>query len=103
MASLTEYFEKVGYKAVYIIGDRVRGTWNGIPFAGYLGNDTLRNLDQGPILVITPDLPIVYNGKLHNVILAKHSDIKEFYRVDAQHPDGKYYNKGLKPNLEHGR
>lgn len=97
MASLTEYFDRIGYKAVYEIGDRVRGTWNGIPFAGYLGNDTLRNLDEGPILVITPDLPIVYNGKVHNVILAKHSNIKEFYR------DGKYYNKGLKPNLEHGR
>ena len=97
MASLTEYFDRIGYKAVYEIGDRVRGTWNGIPFAGYLGNDTLRNTDEGPILVITPDLPIVYNGKVHNVILAKHSDIKEFYR------DGKYYDKGLEPNMDYKR
>ena len=101
MASLKDYFERIGYKAVYEIGDRVRGTWRGVPFAGYLGNDTLRNTDDGPILVITPDLPIVLDGngtkQVHNVIIAKHSDVKEFYR------DGKHYNKGLKPNLDYKR
>jgi hypothetical protein len=39
MGNQTDYFEKIGYKPKYHIGDRVFGYWNKIPFVGTVGND----------------------------------------------------------------
>lgn len=75
----TEYFRRIGYRAVYNLGDRVRGSFNGIPFAGSIGNDTLRSTDEGPYLTIHPDLPIVYKGHTYNILIVKHSDITDYY------------------------
>jgi hypothetical protein len=56
MGNQTEYFERTGYKPEYHIGDRVFGHYNGIPFAGTVGNDTLdqscrRAQDQHPLVL----------------------------------------------------
>jgi hypothetical protein len=78
MSGLAEYFEQNRYKPKYFIGDRVQGTWNGIPFRGTVGNDTLINEIEGPRISVHSDLPIKYNGTYHTVIIVKHKDIKEF-------------------------
>lgn len=76
MASLTDYFTKIGYKHTYDIGDRVEGKWNGIPFVGSVGNDRLVNEDDGPEVTIHLDLPIKYQDKIHHILVVKHKDIR---------------------------
>ena len=80
MAIQTDYFEKIGYKPKYWIGDRVFGYWNKIPFIGSVGNDRKIN-DFGPDITIHLDLPIKYNDEIKHIIIVKHKDIaklKEF-------------------------
>jgi hypothetical protein len=75
MIGLAEWFVANRYKAKYSIGDRVRGVYNGIPFAGSVGNDTLISEEEGPRVSIHLDLPI--EGR--SVIIVKHKDIKKVY------------------------
>jgi hypothetical protein len=76
MGNQTEYFERIGYKPEYSIGDRVFGYWNKIPFAGTVGNDTLISPAEGPRISVHLDLPIKYDGAVKNVIIVSHKDIK---------------------------
>jgi hypothetical protein len=81
MGTQTDYFERIGYKPKYFLGDRVFGKWNKIPFIGSVGNDTVINLVEGPRISIHLDLPIRFKGIIYNVIIVKHKDItrlKEF-------------------------
>ena len=78
MGNQTDYFEKVGYKPTYFIGDRVIGKRNKIPFVGSVGNDTLINENEGPRISIHLDLPIKYKDTVHTVIFVKHKDIKPY-------------------------
>lgn len=78
MGNQTDYFERIGYKPTYHIGDRVFGHWNNIPFVGSVGNDTVINLLEGPRISIHLDLPIKYKDRVHTVIFVKHKDIKEY-------------------------
>lgn len=74
--TLTRYFEnRKLHTPTYEIGDRVRGYYNGIPFIGSVGNDTLINEDFGPQVSVHLDLPIMVDGKVRNVIIVKHKDI----------------------------
>jgi hypothetical protein len=80
MGTQTEYFERIGYRPKYWIGDRVFGHWNKIPFVGTVGNDTVID-NSGPRISIHLDLPIKINNVVHNIIIVKHRDIsklKEF-------------------------
>ena len=76
MGNQTEYFERIGYKPKYVIGDRVFGHWNGIPFAGTVGNDTLISPVEGPRISIHLDLPIRLDGETKTVIIVKHRDVR---------------------------
>lgn len=81
MGSQTDYFNKIGYKPKYQIGDRVFGRWNKIPFIGSVGNDTMISEIDGPYITIHLDLPIKYEDKIRRVIIVKHADVtplKEF-------------------------
>ena len=74
MGNQTDYFERIGYKAKYQIGDRVFGHWNKIPFVGTVGND--RVIDKtGPQVTIHLDLPIQFEQQVRNVIVVRHRDI----------------------------
>lgn len=76
MGSLTDYFERTGYKGKYTIGDRVFGTWNKTPFIGTVGND--RCIDgKNPEVVVHLDLPIKVDKEVKNFIIVKHKDIKQ--------------------------
>jgi hypothetical protein len=81
MASLTDYFERIAYKPVYFLGDRVSGKWNKIPFIATVGNDRVVS-EEGPEVVVHLDLPLLYNGKVHNILLVKHKDIKPLKKFD---------------------
>lgn len=76
MANQTEYFNRIGYKPKYHIGDRVFGHWNKIPFIGSVGNDTFISEIEGPRISIHLDLPIRYEDDIRNVIIVRHKDIK---------------------------
>jgi hypothetical protein len=76
MGSQTDYFERIGYRPEYHIGDRVFGKWNKIPFIGTVGNDTLINNIEGPRISIHLDLPIKFKDQIRNVVVVKHKDIK---------------------------
>jgi hypothetical protein len=76
MANLLEYFTKTAYKPKYVIGDRVFGRWNKIPFIGTVGNDTIISNTQGPQISILLDLPIAVKGQTHNILIVKHKDVK---------------------------
>ena len=77
MGSQTDYFERIGYKPRYWIGDRVIGTWKKIPFIGTVGNDTLISEEQGPRISVMLDLPIKHEDKVHTIIICKHRDIRK--------------------------
>jgi hypothetical protein len=76
MGSQTDYFNKIGYKHTYDMGDRVFGRWNKIPFVGSVGNDRLINHIVGPEVTIHLDLPIKHKDTVYNFIIVKHKDIK---------------------------
>jgi hypothetical protein len=76
MGNQTDYFERIGYKPTWYLGDRIFGYWNKIPFIGSVGNDTLINHIEGPRISIHLDLPIKFDKKIYNVIIVKHKDIK---------------------------
>ena len=80
MGSQTDYFNKIGYKHVYDVGDRVFGRWNKIPFVGSVGNDRLINHTTGPEVTIHLDLPIKYQNTVYNFIIVKHKDIKQILK-----------------------
>lgn len=80
MGNNTEYFNRIGYRPKYQIGDRVYGRWNKIPFTGSVGNDTVINETEGPRVSIHLDLPIRINNYNHTVIFVKHRDIKQLLK-----------------------
>jgi hypothetical protein len=78
MGNQTNYFERIGYKPIWHIGDRVIGKWNKIPFVGTVGNDTKINDLEGPRISVHLDLPIKFDKQVYYVIIVKHKDIKSF-------------------------
>jgi len=82
MGNLADYFNRIGYKPIYFIGDRVFGHFNKIPFVGTVGNDTQINEIEGPRISIHLDLPIKIDGEIRNVIIVKHKDIKKLISLD---------------------
>jgi len=86
MGNVSDYFENIGYKSKYSIGDRVFGYWNKIPFIGTVGNDFQTSLVEGPKITIHLDLPIVFEGEQKTVILVKHKDIKRLQSLEDLEP-----------------
>jgi hypothetical protein len=78
----TEYFNKIGYKHVYDLGDRVIGKWRKIPFVGTVGNDRVID-DTGPQIVVHLDLPIRLDNFNYNVIIVKHKDVKRLKELSV--------------------
>ena len=78
MGNQSDYFNRIGYKPKYWIGDRVMGQWNKIPFVGTVGNDTLISEIEGPRITIHLDLPFKYKGVIYQYLTVKHQDIKPY-------------------------
>jgi len=75
MGRQSDWFIARGYKHTYDLGDRIRGKWNTIPFVGSVGNDRIVNEINGPEITVHLDLPIKFEGKVHNIIITKHKDV----------------------------
>lgn len=78
MGNQTDYFNRIGYKPTWFIGDRVQGTWNNIPFRGTVGNDTMISEREGPRVSVHLDLPVKHQDQVHNIIFLKPTDLKVF-------------------------
>ena len=78
MGNLTDYFAQRAYQPQWFLGDRVQGVWNGIPFRGTVGNDTVINEIQGPRVSVHLDLPIRYKDQVHRIIFVTPKDLKEW-------------------------
>lgn len=75
MGRQSDWFNAIGYKHTYDLGDRIMGLWNGIPFVGSVGNDRLVNDINGPEITVHLDLPIRFEDKIHRIIIIKHADV----------------------------
>ena len=75
MGRQSDWFNAIGYKHTYDLGDRIMGIWNGIPFVGSVGNDRLVNDNDGPEITVNLDLPIRVEDKIHRIIITKHADV----------------------------
>jgi hypothetical protein len=78
--NLAEYFALHRPKPKYTFGDRVEGTYKGIPWVGTAYTDNLRNLDEGPMVHVHLDLPMKIDKEYHNYIRVKYKDIKGLRR-----------------------
>jgi len=76
MSSLAEYFEANRPKPKYKFGDRVEGTYKGIPYVGSAYTDNMRNETEGPMVSIHLDLPIKIDSVWHNNIRVTYKQIK---------------------------
>lgn len=76
MSSLADYFEANRPKPKYKFGDRVEGTYKGIPWIGTAYCDNMRNDTEGPMVSIHLDLPIKIDKAWHQYIRVKYKDIK---------------------------
>lgn len=76
MASLAEYFLANRYIGKWQIGDRISGRWNRIPFIGTVGNDSVVNDLEGPMVSVHLDLPIKHQGQIQQYIRVKPTSIK---------------------------
>ena len=85
MGTQTDYFEKIGYKPKYFLGDRVIGKFNGIPFVGTVGNDRVID-NTGPQITMHLVLPIKVDNIYTSFIIVKHKDIKRLSSLEDTEP-----------------
>jgi hypothetical protein len=78
MSSLKDYFDNKAYKPKYEFGARVFGYYKKMPFVGSVGTDDIRNEEEGPMLTVTLDLPLMIDGKPCHVLRVKHKDVKPY-------------------------
>jgi len=71
-----EYFTANRLVPKYNFGDRVEGTYMGIPYVGTAYTDNMRNELEGPCVSIHLDLPMKIEKEWHSYIRAKYKDIK---------------------------
>jgi hypothetical protein len=81
MGNQTDYFDRVGSRATYDIGDRVIGRWNGIPFVGTVGNDRLINHVDGPEITVHLDLPIRYQDQSYRFVIVRHNQVRKLPEI----------------------
>jgi hypothetical protein len=76
MSSLAEYFEQNRPKPKYAVGDRVEGTYKGIPWVGTAYTDNMRNESEGPRVSIHLDLPMKIGTEWLNHIRVTYKEIR---------------------------
>jgi hypothetical protein len=76
MSSLAEYFEANRPKPKYAFGDRVEGTYKGIPYVGTAYTDNVRNELEGLMVSVHLDLPMKIDNSWHNHIRVKYKEIR---------------------------
>ena len=76
MSTLAEYFEANRPKPKYAFGDRVEGTYKGIPYVGTAYTDNMVNESEGPRVSIHLDLPMKIGAEWVSYIRVQYKDIR---------------------------
>lgn len=76
MASLAEYFAANRPAPKYKFGDRIEGTYNGIPYVGTAYTDNMRSETEGSMVSVHLDLPMKLNNEWLYYIRVKYKEIK---------------------------
>jgi hypothetical protein len=76
MSTLAEYFEANRPKPRYKFGDRVEGTYKGIPYVGSAYTDNMRNETEGPRVNVHLDLPMRIGSEWLTMIRVTYKEIK---------------------------
>jgi hypothetical protein len=76
MSSLAEYFAMHRPKPRYQFGDRVEGTYKGIPYVGTAYTDNMVNESEGPRVSVHLDLPMKLGTEWVSYIRVQYKDIK---------------------------
>ena len=85
MGTQTDYFNKIGYKHKYDIGDRAIGTDQGMPVVGTVGNDRCINgVDKEVTMHL--DLPMKLDSEYKSFIIVKHKDIRRLTSLEDTEP-----------------
>jgi len=71
-----EYFTANRPKPKYAFGDRVEGTYKGIPYVGSAYTDNMRNETEGPMVSIHLDLPMKVGSEWLYYIRVGYHEIK---------------------------
>jgi hypothetical protein len=71
------YFYLNRYKPKYLIGDKVKGKYNDLPWTGTVLNDTYLNDEEGPYVLVYLDKPMTIDGDERNILKLKHDEVKE--------------------------
>ena len=76
MSTLAEYFAANRPVPKYAVGDRVEGTYKGIPYVGSAYTDNQRNEQEGPMVSIHLDLPMKVGSEWLYYIRVGYKEIK---------------------------
>lgn len=76
MDNIVKYFAKNRTSPTYLIGDRVGGKWNNIPFVGSVLLEHILTEENIPQVHVAVDLPIKYNGTYHSIITLHPKQLK---------------------------
>ena len=76
MSTLAEYFAANRPQPRWLGGERVQGKYQGTPFVGSVGNENMRNIDEGLMATVHLDLPIKENDIWKTVIRVKPKSLK---------------------------
>ena len=81
--NLAEYFALHRPKPKYAVGDRVEGTYKGIPYVGTAYTDNMRNDAEGPRVSVHLDLPMKIGEEWVSYIRVSYKEIKGIRSVSA--------------------
>ena len=76
MSTLAEYFAEHRPKPKYAVGDRVEGTYKGMPYVGTAYTDNMRSELEGPMVSIHLDLPMKIDKTWQTIIRVSYRAIK---------------------------
>jgi hypothetical protein len=76
MSNLAEYFGHNRPRPRYQFGDRVQGTYRGIPYVGTAYTDNQRNETEGCMVSIHLDLPMQIDNSWHRHIRVTYKEIQ---------------------------
>ena len=83
MSTLAEYFSTNRPKAKWQHGDRVFGTFNGVPFTGTCGGEGMINETQGSMVTVFVDLPLRVDNIWHmTFVKVKPKDLMRLKSMD---------------------
>ncbi len=82
MPGYAEYFASHRPKPLWLIGDRVFGRWNKIPFVGTVANDNMVSELEGSKVSVFLDLPIIHQKSVVEIVSVKQNQLKKLVKFD---------------------